>query len=197
MDSFSGFGAAREVEVDLLTDAYRIAGIVETRFGRVTDILNQHPSTHVTIRNATIDEHADPGATISAPSAVVAVAAILLMSAPGLTGAASPDMVIQKRPVPAQFAIPPFRVTGTIHVPPASRPTEGLIHMTDRFLAVTDVTVSSSAYPDLARTAPAAALSRDRAQLLLIGDDDPEDELAEIVDENTAEAWLRTNDGPG
>lgn len=181
MDSFSGFSAAREVEVDLLTDAYRISGVVETRFGRVTDILNQQAGTHVTIRRATIGEHADPSATTAAPSALVAVTAILVMSAPGLTGGSSPDMVIQKRPVEAQFAIPPFRVTGTIHVPPASRPSEGIMHMTDRFLAMTDVTISSSAFPELALTAPAAALSRDRAQLLLIADDDPEDEPAEAV----------------
>jgi hypothetical protein len=197
MDSFGGFGATREVEVDLLTDAYRISGILETRFGRVTDILNQQAGTHVTIRRATIREHADPDATTATPSALVAVTAILLMSAPGLTGDASPDMVIQKRGVNAQFAIPPFRITGKIHVPPASRPSEGVIHMTDKFLAMTDVTISSSAYPDLAQTAPAAALSRDRAQLLLISDDDPEDELAEVLDETTAEAWLRPDDGQG
>lgn len=197
MDSFAGFRATREVEVDLLTDAYRITGIVETRFGRVTDILNQLAGTHVTIRRATIGEHADPGSATEAPSALVAVAAILLMSARGLTGGASPDMVIQKRPVSAIFAIPPFRVTGTIHVPPASRPSEGVIHMTDKFLAITDVTISSSVYPDLAQTAPAVALSRDRAQLLLIGDDDPEDELAEVLGENAAETWLRPDDAPG
>jgi hypothetical protein len=195
MDSFAGFGAAREVEVDLLTDAYRVSGIVETRFGRIADILNQQAGTHVTIRRATIAEHADPGATVAAPSALVAVTAILLMSAPGLAGSASPDMVIHKRPVSAQFAVPPFRVTGTIHVPPASRPSEGVMHMTDKFLAMTDVTVSSSAYPELARTAAAAALSRDRAQLLLISDDDPEDELADVVDEDTAEAWLQPDPG--
>lgn len=183
MDSFGGFAAAREVEVDLLTDAYRISGIIETRFGRIADILNQQAGTHVTILRATIGEHADPGgATTAAPSALVAVTAILLMSAPGLPGTASPDMVIQKRRVEAQFAIPPFRVSGTIHVPPASRPSEGVMHMTDKFLAMTDVTISSSAFPELARTAPAAALSRDRAQLLVIADDDPESELAEAVE---------------
>ena len=197
MDTFAGLGATREVEVELLTDAYRISGIVETRFGRVTDILNQQAGTHVTIRGATIGEHADPGVTTSAPSALVAVAAILLMSAPGLAGEASPDMVIQKRPVRAHFAIPPLRVTGMIHVPPASRPSHGVIHMTDKFLAMTDVTIASSAYPELAKTAPAAALSRDRAQLLLIGDDDPEDEPVEVLDENTPEAWLQPDDAPG
>jgi len=197
MDSFAGLGAAREVEVDLLTDAYRISGIVDTRFGRVTDILNQQSGTHVTIRLATITEHADPTAASAAPTALVAVAAILVMSASGLTGGASPDMRIQKRPVKAEFASPPIRIAGTIHVPPGSRPTDGVMNMTDRFLAMTDVTISSTAHPGLGRTAAAVAVSRDRAQLLLIADDAPADDLADVLDEDTAEAWLGAEEDPG
>lgn len=198
MDSFSGFGSASDVEVDVLTDAYRISGTVQTRFGRLTDILNQQAGTHLTIQRATISEHADPTATVAAPSALVAVSAILIMSAPTLTGAAGAEMRIPKRPVRAQFAIPPIRVTGTIHVPVGSRPTDGLLNMTDRFLAMTDATISSGAFPELARTAAAVAVSRDRAQLLLVADDEQSDELlADVLDERTAEAWLRADDGVG
>ena len=35
-----GFGIARAVSVDVYTDAYRVAGTVETRFSRVAEILN-------------------------------------------------------------------------------------------------------------------------------------------------------------
>ena len=88
MDSFGGFGTASDVEVDVLTDAYRISGTIQTRFSRVTDILNQQAGTHITITRATISEHADPAATVSASSTLVAVSAILVMSAPALTGGA-------------------------------------------------------------------------------------------------------------
>ena len=71
MDSFGGLNATREVEIDLITDAYRISGVVQTPFGRVTDILNQLLGQHLTVEHATLSEHADPSATLAAPSAIV------------------------------------------------------------------------------------------------------------------------------
>lgn len=198
MDSFGGFGTASAVTVDLLTDAYRISGVVQTRFGRVTDILNQQSSTHLTVTQATISEHADPSATISAPSTLVAVASILLLVAPKLTGEAGAEMRIQKRPVRVQLALPPVRITGTIHVPPGSRPTDGLLNMADRYLAVTDAEISSSAFPELARTVDAVAVCRDLAQVILVADDDaPEELLADVLDERTAAFWLHAEEQKG
>ena len=194
MDSFGGLGTANDVEVDVLTDAYRISGTIQTRFSRVTDILNQQAGTHVTITRATISEHADPTGTAAASSTLVAVSAILVMSAPALTGGTGSDMRIAKRPVRAQLAIPPLRVTGTVHVTLGGRPADGVLNMTDRFLAMTDATISSSQYPDLARTAQAVAVARDHAQVLLMSDDErPEELLADVLDERTPEAWLHAD----
>lgn len=198
MDSFGGFGATREVDVDLLTDAYRISGTVETRFGRATDILNQQNSTHLAVMRATISEHADPTATVAAPQALVAVSSILLLAAPNLTGDASSEMRIPKRPVRVQLAIPPIRVTGTMHIAPGSLPTDGLLNMTDPFLTVTDATIASGAHPELARSHSAVAVRRDRAQVILVANDERPDELlADVLDERTAEAWLRPDEAQG
>ena len=50
--------------------------------------------------------------------------------------------------------------------------------------------------PGLGRTVEAAAICRARAQVLLVADDERPDELlADVLDERTAEAWLRTDDG--
>ena len=62
----------------MVTDAYRISGSVQTRFARLTDLLNQHARTHLTITHARISEHVDPTATVAASSALVAVPAILI-----------------------------------------------------------------------------------------------------------------------
>lgn len=195
MDSFGGLSGARSVEIDLLTDAYRISGTVLTRFGRVPDIVNQLTGSHLIVEHATISEHADPSATLAAPSATVDVGSILLLAAPGLTGEASSEMRIPKRRVRAYLAIPPIRITGTIHVPMGSRPLDGLLNVSDRFLAMTELTIASGAYPQLGRTLDAAAICRSRAQVLLVGDDERPDELlAEILDERTAEAWLRSDE---
>jgi hypothetical protein len=191
MDSFGGFGAARDVEVDVLTDSYRVSGTVQTRFGRVTDIVNQHAGSHLTLRRATFTEHADPSAAVEAPSALVSIGSILLLTAPSLTGQAGQEMRIHKTPVRVELAIPPLRVTGIMHVPPGSVPAEGLLNMSDRFLAVTDATVVSGAFPQLAFTAAAVAVCRDRAHVLVVADEEQADEqLAEVLDQATAETWL-------
>lgn len=191
-----GIGEARSVPVDVYTAAYRVSGTLETRFNRITEILNQQSGGHLTVSRATVSEHADPSATLAAPTALVSVEEILLMVAPDLSGS-SGEMRIPKRPVRAHLAIPPFRITGTIHVPMGSRPADGLLHGVDQFMAMTDATIASGAYPELGRTATVVALRRGRAHVLLVADDENPDELlAEVLDERTAEAWLRADESP-
>ncbi len=186
-----GIGEAHTVPVDIYTAAYRVSGEVETRFNRVTEILNQLTGAHLEVRRATLSEHSDPKATVAAPTALVSVDEVLLMIAVGLAGA-SDEMRIPKRPVLAQLALPPLRVTGKVHVPMGSRPVDGVVHGTDRFVAMTDATIVSAAYPELVRSADIIALRRDRAHVLLIADDeDPERLLEDVLDERTAAAWLR------
>lgn len=198
MDSFGALGGANAVEVDLLTDAYRITGTVQTRFGRVTDILNQQSSTHLTVTGATITEHAEAAEPVTAPSVMVAIANILVLVAPRLTGEPGAEMRIQKRPVRVRMALPPVLVDGAIHVPPGSRPADGLLNMADRYIAVTDASIASAAYPRLDRSADAVAVCRDLAQLILIADEEDADEqLAEVLDERTAAFWLNAEQQPG
>jgi hypothetical protein len=192
-----GIGTVASVSVDVYTTAYRISGSIQTPFSRVTEILNQRSGGHLTVTRATVSEYANPAATLAAPSALVAVEEILLMVAADLSGT-SGEMRIPKRPVRAQLAIPPFRITGTIHVPMGSRPVEGLLHGTDQFMAMTDATIVSGTHPELERSAPVLAVRRGRAHVLLVADDETPDELlAEVLDERTAEAWLHADEDGG
>ena len=106
-------------------------------------------------------------------------------------------MRITKRAVLAQLALPPLRVTGRIHVAPGGRPIDGLLNVPDRFVAMTDATISSGPI----RTSSGASgrarrLVRDLAHILLVADDEkPEQLLADVLDERTAEAWLRARGG--
>lgn len=196
MDPFgSAFGAVSPVSVDVYTSAYRISGTVQTRFARVADILNQLTGDHLPVEQATISEFADPTGTIAAPSALVALDEILFMAAPNLSGETRGEMRIQKRAVRAQLAIPPLRLTGSIHVPMGSRPIDGLLNVPDRFMAMTDATVTSAPHPELERSIEVVALRRDRAHVLLVVDDGHPDELlADVLDQRTAESWLRSGD---
>jgi hypothetical protein len=186
-----GIGNAASVSVDAYTAAYRVSGTIETRFSRITEILNQLSGAHLEVKRATISEYDDPSATIAAPSALVPVEEILLMVAGELTGA-SGEMRVPKRPVRAQLAIPPFRITGSVHIPMGSRPVDGLLLGSDQFIAMTDATITSGSHPELERTAPVLAVRRRRAHVLLVADDEnPDQLLADVLDERTAEAWLR------
>jgi hypothetical protein len=105
---------------------------------------------------------------------------------------ARPEMRIPKRPVRAQLALPPFRLTGSVHVTQGSRPVDGILNAADRFMTMTEVTIVSGAHPELGRTAEAVAIQRRLAHLIMVTDDERPDELlAEVLDRDTAERWLQ------
>ncbi len=186
-----GTSAAQSVRIDLYTAAFRVSGLTATRFTRVADIVNQLASTHLVVEQATVSEYADPTATLGAQQVLVTVDQVLFVVAPDADGAVRPEMRIPKRAVRAQLGLPPFRVTGLIHVPQGSRPIDGLLNAADRFLAMTDVTITSGAYPELKRHVTAVAVQRARAQVLLVSDDErPDQLLADVLDQQTAESWL-------
>ena len=196
MSSFGtgGFGTARAVSVDVYTDAYRIAGTVETRFSRVAEILNQLTGAHLAVESATITEYSDPGGSRVALSALVAVDSILVMIVSGLDGGTSTEMRVPKRPVRAELSLPPLRVTGRIHVAEGSRPIDGLLNMPDRFVAMTDVTLSAAGHPELERTASVVAVRRDRAQVLLVADEEHPDEPLVSASDQPSERDEREED---
>ncbi len=186
--------ALPRVSLDLYTAAYRVSGSTATRFSRVGDILNQVTSTHLLVEEATVSEFADPTATLGARQVHVALDEVLLCVA-ATEGTPRPEMRIPKRAVKAQIGVPPFRVTGTIHVPQGSRPVDGLLNAADRFVTVTDAAIVSAEHPEVARSVEAVAVQRRHAHVLLVADDERPDELlAEILDEQTARGWLTARD---
>ena len=102
-----------------------------------------------------------------------------------------PEMRIPKRSVRAQIAVPPFRLTGMVHVPQGSRPMDGLLNASDRFLALTDVAVTCAAYPQFNHNAPVLAVQRSLAEVLVSTDDEAPDELlADVLPEDAVRGWL-------
>jgi hypothetical protein len=198
MDPFAP-SPVRSVAVDVYTAAYRVSGQLATRFTRVTDIVNQHTGSHLAIEQATVSEYADPTATIGALRVLVTLEEVLFVVA-AETDSATPrsEMRIPKRAVRAQIALPPFRLTGLVHVPQGSRPADGILNVSDRFMAMTEVTVASAERPELGRTAQAIAINRRLAHLILVTDDErPDQLLADVLDRNTAERWLQRGPDEG
>jgi hypothetical protein len=190
----------RNVKLDVYTADFRVSGTIGTRFTRVGDIVNQLTSTHLVVDQATVSEYADPAATLGPQQVLVTIAEILfvVLDEPEERDTSRADLRIPKRPVRAQIGLPPFRLSGLIHVPIGSRPVDGLLNAGDQFLPMTDATISSGPHPELARTVPALALQRSLAHLILITDDERPDELlADVIDERTAERWLQQGREPG
>jgi len=63
---------------------------------------------------------------------------------------------------------------------------------------MTEVSVACGAHPELGRTAPAVAIQRKLAHLILVLDDERPDELlADVLDQQTAERWLKPREPGG
>lgn len=163
-----GYATVEEIEVELFTAAYRVSGTIHTPFRRVAELLNQLPGAHLAMEGATIVEHAAPDSVRHAPSALITVDEVLVLVAPGLVGESSAEMRIQKHPAYAALSLPPLRLEGTIHVPIGSRPVDGLLNVPDRFLPMTDVTLTSASHPALDQAYPILALRRDRAHVIVV-----------------------------
>jgi len=180
-----------QVQVELYTSGFRVSGRMATRFRRVADILNLSSSTHLIVEEATVADYADPGSTRTAQQVMVPVEAVLFGSSSGVDDSGADELRIPKRPVQTQIAVRPFWLTGMVHVPQGSRPMDGLLNASDRFLALTDVSVTCAEYPQFNRQSPVLAVQRSLAEVLLSSDDEaPEELLADILPEDAVRGWL-------
>jgi hypothetical protein len=164
-----GFAAVRPVRVRLITAGHRVDGSIQTRFTRVAEILNQLSSAHLPVDDAEVREHGDQTVR-RASSTIVAVDEILAMLAPDLADAPSGDMRVPKQPVRARIGAPPVWLAGTIYVPVGSTPSDGLLNLADRFVPMTDVSLTSAAFPALDQECAVVAVRRDRAHVIQFDD---------------------------
>ena len=179
------------VQVELYTAGYRVQGEMSTRFRRVADILNLTGSTHLNVEQATVIEYSQSAAaTHSGSTVMVAVEAVLFGTSTGVDDSANPDLVVQKRPVRIDMALHPFWLTGTVHVPQGSEATD-VLNVADPFLALTDVTVASAAFPGFNHNAPVLAVQRKQSEMLVVSDTvGPGSALEELIPEDEARSWL-------
>ena len=163
---FDGMGgAAQSVALTLYTDAFVIRGMVATRQRRVTDILNFAEERFLVLSDATFDEFGTTGQTISAEFAQVNLASVLFAVADTPADPA-PEMRTPKVPEQALISVPPFKVTGLIHLMPERSLRESLSELTGHFLPVTEATYWSDSLAEARATAALVAVNHDRAQLM-------------------------------
>jgi hypothetical protein len=158
-------GELLRVNLVLYTDAFVIRGTIRTRQARITDILNQADQPFLVVADATTDEYGSSGIVSKTDFAQVNLGAVLFAVA-DTPSEPRPDLRTPKVPELALISIPPFKITGRIHVLPERDLQTALSELTGDFVPVTDATYWSDTVGEARATAPMVAFNHSRAQIL-------------------------------
>lgn len=158
-------GSQHAIHLTLYTDAFIIQGTIETRQRRLTDILNQADDPFLVVADVTFDEFGSAGQTFKAEFAQVNLASVLFAVAHDIVEPI-PELRTPKSPEQALISVPPFKVTGRIHVLPGRSLRESLAELTGTFIPVTNATYWSDTLDEARATATILAVNHDRAQIM-------------------------------
>jgi hypothetical protein len=164
-DSIAIGGDLLVVELTLYTDAFVVRGKIRTRQRRLTDILNLADEPFLVITEATTDEYGSHGIAARTDYAQVNLGAVLFAVADGPIEP-RPDLRTPKVPEMALISIPPFKITGRIHLLPERDLHEALSELTGAFIPVTEASYWSDTVGEARATAPMIAFNHNRAQIL-------------------------------
>jgi hypothetical protein len=152
------------VTLTLYTDAFVIKGSIRTRQGRISDILNQADEDFLVLTDTVVDEFGARGTPVRSEFAQVNLGAVLFAVADTVVEPRA-DLRTPKVPEQALISIPPFRVSGRVHLLPERDLREALTELTGRFIPVTDATYWSESVGEARTTAPMLAINHHRAQI--------------------------------
>jgi hypothetical protein len=162
-DSLGGIG--QQVRLTLYTDSFVVRGVITTRQRRVTDMLNLAEERFLVLSDVTTDAFGPRGEQVRAEFAQVNLASVLFAVVNDAVTPA-PELRTPKIPEEALISIPPFRVTGHIHLMPERSLRDALSELTGHFLPVTEATYWSDVLGEARTEAELLAVNHERAQIL-------------------------------
>jgi hypothetical protein len=163
---FAAFNEAQRLELVLYTDALITRGSVRTRQHRVTDILNLAEDPFLILEDVTVDEYGDRGAPIQAAYAQVNLDSVLF-AVTTIPVEPVPELRTPKVKAEAIISVPPFKVTGTMHLlPTQGNVRHALQELQGRFLPITDAAFWSDQVGEARQTALLVAVNHRRAHIL-------------------------------
>jgi hypothetical protein len=165
MDPMLLGGEPMTVPLTLYTDAFVIRGSVRTRQRRLTDVLNLADDPFLVVANATIDEYGTAALATRAEYAQVNLATVLFAVSDD-TIETRPDLRTPKVPEMAMITIPPFRITGRIHLMPERPLHEALSELTGSFIPVTEAVFWSDTAGEARTTSAFLVFNHNRAHIL-------------------------------
>ncbi len=158
-------GAPQAVALTLYTDAFVIRGNLATRQRRITDMLNLADDRFLVLSDVMSDEFGSRGESIRAEFAQVNLASVLFAVAESPVEPA-PELRTPKIAEQAMISVPPFKVTGRIHLLPERSLRDALSELTGHFLPITDAAFWSDTLGEARATAALVAVNHERAQIL-------------------------------
>jgi hypothetical protein len=158
-------GNVQQVRLTLYTDSFVVRGIIATRQRRVTDMLNLAEDRFLVLSDVTTDEFGTRGESLRAEFAQVNLTSVLF-AVVNESVAPAPELRTPKIPEEALISIPPFKVTGHIHLMPERSLRDALSELTGNFLPVTSATFWSDVLDEARQTAELLAVNHERAQIL-------------------------------
>jgi hypothetical protein len=162
---FMNMSPEQPASLTLYTDSYVIRGMVRTRQHRMTDVLNGAEDDFLVVEEAVLEEFGSRGEIDRAPFAQVNLAAVLF-AVSDIPVEATPELRTPKVEERALITVPPFRVTGRIHLLPERNLRDALQELTERFVPVTDATYWSDRVGEPRTQAIVVTINRDRAHIL-------------------------------
>ena len=163
---FAAFNELQRLEITLYTDALITHGLVRTRQHRVTDILNLAEDPFLILEDVSVEEFGQRGEVIEAAFAQINLDAVLFAVATTPVEPV-PELRTPKVQEEAIISIPPFRVTGTMHLLPSEGNLRAaLSELQGRFLPITEATFWSDRVGEPRQQAVLVAVNHRRAQIL-------------------------------
>lgn len=163
---FAGIGGeSRPAQITLVTDAHIVRGTLLTRHRRITDMLNASDEDFLVLEEATFDEFGSTGVVMQTDYAQVNLGAVLFGVADDPVDP-TPELRVPKVTERALIAIPPFTITGHIHLMPERDLHQALGELMGRFIPVTDAVYWSDRVGEARTTALIVAVNHNRAQIL-------------------------------
>ncbi|MEX1169310.1 MAG: hypothetical protein WEE50_04120 [Chloroflexota bacterium] len=163
---FAGIGGeARATSITLVTDAFVVRGTIQTRHRRITDMLNTAEQDFLVLEEATFDEFGSTGVVMQTDFAQVNLGAVLFGVADDPVDV-TPELRVPKVTERALISVPPFTITGQIHLMPGRDLHQALGELMGRFIPVTDAVYWSDRVGEARQTALIVAVNHNRAQIL-------------------------------
>ena len=158
-------GDEQRMGITLYTDAFVVRGQVATRHRRITDILNQPDHDFVVLNDVMLDEFGTRSVAVKSEFAQINLSAVLFAVADNPVQPI-PELRTPKIPEQALISIPPFKITGRIHLLPERDLRDALEELTGRFLPVTEAVYWSESVGEARTNAQLIAFNHSRAQIL-------------------------------